>query len=224
MTFDDAYEVILADTPESRREHYRLRYQVYCLDTGFEDPARFPAGEEKDPHDAHAVHFLVRAKGSERYVAGLRLVLPQPDAVLPIQGLGILDGRSGLMAEQGRVAEVSRVCQPRRQGGEASQGSTLFGLLRAAFFYCLESDIHHLLFLIRPAMARMIGRMHIPLSPAGERCDHRGIRYPFWADLYRAAGQMTRDCPDLANQLCFSMAYTRHSELPDHRRHLRLVS
>jgi N-acyl amino acid synthase of PEP-CTERM/exosortase system len=241
MMFDERYEVILADTPESRREHYRLRYRVYCLETGFEDPSHFPNGEERDAHDAHAAHFLVRSRDSGRYLAGLRLVLPQPGSDLPIQNLGILDSGIAGMVERGQVAEVSRVCQVRRPvldkaapgvlaGGQEimdtdrNQPGTLFALVRAAFFYCLEHDIHHLLFLIRPAMARMIGRMHIPLAPAGTRCEHRGIRYPFCADLYRAAGEMTRDCPALAHQLRYSLAYTRHSELADERRRLRLVS
>jgi hypothetical protein len=40
------FEVILADDQWSRHIHHQLRYQVFCLETGYEDPAQFPDGEE----------------------------------------------------------------------------------------------------------------------------------------------------------------------------------
>jgi len=46
--FDKRYEVILADTDEARRVHYRLRYQVYCMEEGFEAHDKFPDRMERD--------------------------------------------------------------------------------------------------------------------------------------------------------------------------------
>ena len=49
----------LARTPEDRREAFRLRYQVYCIENPFEDPADNPNGEETDHYDNHSVHGLL---------------------------------------------------------------------------------------------------------------------------------------------------------------------
>jgi len=52
IVFDRHFEAFLADTEPARQTHYRLRYQVYCRDTGWEDAARFPDQMERDEHDA----------------------------------------------------------------------------------------------------------------------------------------------------------------------------
>ena len=40
--FDHNYEVLLANTEESKNIHYKLRYQVYCDEMRFEDKNKFP--------------------------------------------------------------------------------------------------------------------------------------------------------------------------------------
>ena len=223
--FDDDYEVVLADTAESLREHFRLRYLVYCLENGYEDPRQFPDAQERDAHDSHSSHFLVRCKRTGRWVATLRLVLPEA-GILPIQRHGVLDKNTQRLIKDGLVAEVSRVCHYRgdlgyrrlHQGGtqrntRADDTGVMFGLLRAAFFYCLERDIEHLLFLIRPAMARLVGRMSIELRCAGHGCEHRGTRYPYAADLRAVFATVAQDAPDVAAQIRPVLAYRRHSEI-----------
>jgi hypothetical protein len=34
---NNGYEIILADTEESKNIHYNLRYQIFCLEKGFEE-------------------------------------------------------------------------------------------------------------------------------------------------------------------------------------------
>lgn len=227
---NDPYEVLLADTRESLRDHFRLRYRVYCLETGYENPAQFPNREERDRYDPHAVHFLLRRPQVAESIGALRLVLPV-DGSLPVDEHGILSADTRRLIEAGGVAEVSRVCHLRGDGVPGGRSAALpddpgvlFRLLRAAFFYSLETDIERLLFLIRPAMARMIGRMAIPLERAGDGCDHRGVRYPYIVDLHQAVSDMLREVPALARHLRPSAAYRRHSEMTYHRVAMRLAS
>jgi len=49
----------LEERPELLEASYALRYQVYCLETGYEDASAFPDGLERDGDDAHSVHGLV---------------------------------------------------------------------------------------------------------------------------------------------------------------------
>jgi hypothetical protein len=57
--FNEFVEVRFATSGWVVDETRRLRYRVYCKEEGFEDPARFPDGMEKDEHDTRAIHCLV---------------------------------------------------------------------------------------------------------------------------------------------------------------------
>jgi N-acyl amino acid synthase of PEP-CTERM/exosortase system len=114
--FDKYFEVFLADCPEGKEIHYRTRYQVYCLETGYEDPLRFPHGRETDEFDANSAHFIVRARTTGDWIAALRLVLG-PLEKLPISRLATIDrglllqlAQAESMEEFTVSAEISRMC------------------------------------------------------------------------------------------------------------------
>jgi len=70
---NNSYEVILADTEESKNIHYNLRYQIFCLEKGFEEASKCKDEMEKDIYDDNAIHFLV--KGNNRWIGSFRLVI-----------------------------------------------------------------------------------------------------------------------------------------------------
>lgn len=114
--FDDYFEVFLADCPEGKEINYRTRYQVYCLETAYEDPSRFPQERETDEFDAHSAHFIVRARATGDWIAALRLVLG-PLERLPISRFATIDKdlllrleRAKSMEEFTTSAEISRMC------------------------------------------------------------------------------------------------------------------
>ena len=75
--------MVPARTPALKEEVYKLRFQVYCNETGFEDPAACPDGLEKDEFDEQSIHYLIRHRTTDRYAATTRLILP--DAQFPIE-------------------------------------------------------------------------------------------------------------------------------------------
>jgi len=77
-TFHSMFEVVPADTPDRVDASLALRYQVYCLEHGFEDPDEHPGGREQDSYDRRAVHALVRHRDSGAVAGSVRLVLPDP--------------------------------------------------------------------------------------------------------------------------------------------------
>jgi N-acyl amino acid synthase of PEP-CTERM/exosortase system len=107
--FDDQFEVILADDEYSRSIHYQLRYQVYCLEEGFEDQSHFSDGEEKDQWDDRSVHFLVRSKHSSEWVAAMRMVIPETGK-LPIEQMCDIDPVVMPSFPERQIAEISRMC------------------------------------------------------------------------------------------------------------------
>jgi len=227
------FEVILADDQWSRQIHYQLRYQVFCLETGYEDPAQFPDGEEKDEWDDDAVHFLVKEKASGLWVAAMRLVLPSAQT-LPIEKRVAL--KTSLRREQRHCAEISRLCmvghyRRRLQGRVMPCGSHLTDnsgqssvrseiekqqrtaeilqvLLKAAVAVSCEQAIGYWYMLITRALAKILGYvLPMDLKQAGPPCAHRGERYPFLVDV----GQVMRG---LMEDLSLGIpVYRLHSEI-----------
>jgi N-acyl-L-homoserine lactone synthetase len=121
--FDERYEVVVACTHVTRRIHHQIRYQVYCVEQGYEDPAQYPNQEEHDAWDEHAVHFLVRERSSGEWIGAMRLIRPL-DGVLPI-GMAAQLHQDSIPAEaQGSAWELSRTCilSDYRRGSAAKVG------------------------------------------------------------------------------------------------------
>lgn len=113
--FREQFDVAFAYSPDLIETAYALRYQVYCQETGFEDPRQFPDRRERDEFDVRSVHALVRHRPTDSFIGVVRLVLPDPadpEAPFPIEkNCGdALD--HGALARAGvpraSVAEISR--------------------------------------------------------------------------------------------------------------------
>ena len=82
---DNELSVIVADTPELVHAACRLRYQVYCVERGFEPGSN---GIETDEFDAYARHVLLIHRQSGEIIGTVRVVPPRRssfDATLPMQ-------------------------------------------------------------------------------------------------------------------------------------------
>ncbi|QPK61915.1 PEP-CTERM/exosortase system-associated acyltransferase [Methylomonas sp. LL1] len=203
--FDGNFEVVLADSPESRRIHYNLRYQVYCDEMGFEDKDKFPDRMEIDEWDHDAVHFLVRHKASGHWLGGLRLVLSN-NPTFPFEELSSLDQKI-VRTERQFSVEISRLCITREARRFVAKRSTLFdlqdqelsdesgnvksifnynnhsrsimwGLFRAAVVYSAQQNIKHWYFIVAPALASYIRKQGVDMYQIGAPCHHRGLRIP----------------------------------------------
>lgn len=85
--FHSMFKALDANTPELQDLVYKLRYQVYCIETGFEDPSRFPDRRELDDYDDVSQHGLILSRRTGWPVATLRLVRPclQPGLAFPVE-------------------------------------------------------------------------------------------------------------------------------------------
>jgi N-acyl amino acid synthase of PEP-CTERM/exosortase system len=206
-TFDNLFEVYLADTPASKKIHFQLRYQVYCEEIGFEDKALFSNGMEHDEWDAgHAVHFLVRHKLSGAWLGGLRLVYSR-NGHLPFEGL-VQPHDVITNSERTVSVEMSRLCivkEARRFSSRefapydlpetevSATGdnvrvlynfknhtrSLMWGLFRAAVDYSREQKLEHWYFLVAPALASCVRREGFKMVQIADACEYRGTRIAF---------------------------------------------
>ena len=125
--YNKYFEVFLADNPEGKEVNYRVRYQVYCLETGYENPSSYPEKRESDRFDNASVHFVVRARATGDWIAAMRLVVGSLNA-LPISEFAAIDSElllqhtgASSLADFAICAEVSRLCvvsQYRRRAHE----------------------------------------------------------------------------------------------------------
>ncbi len=235
------FEVFLADQEQARRIHFKLRYQVFCTETGYENPEDYPDGEEKDEWDANAAHFLVRARDSGRWVATMRIVLPRSGR-LPIENRTTLDDAGRALS--GSSAEISRLCmvghyRRRLQGRmvpcynekcsdpranlawaevelEKRRRTTeiLRVLMDAAIAYSREQGIRHWYMLTTRALAKIAGHvLPMDLQQVGPACSHRGERYPFLTDVHAIINRMAESVGDLF-----------HDRAPSYRHYSDVVS
>lgn len=186
-------QVLLASTPEQRRDHHALRYQVYCERRGFEAANPASGGEERDDYDAFAVPFVAYDLRTGSACGAMRLVRGNP--VFPAASVTSLNQLR--LNELGpSVMELSRLCLRHPNGsvrGDWYQGSDIMlAMIYAAWRYSVKAQVSHWLCLITPAMERMLARLSVPFEAVGDICHFRGTRRPLLTEvssMVRAAAQ-----------------------------------
>ncbi len=196
--------MVPATTDTLKESAYRLRYQVYCLETGFESPEQYPYGLETDEYDACSEHYLIRHRKSGAYAATTRLILPDlntPERPFPIETRCQIR-RSGLLAKipRNRIAEVSRFCvasdfkrRPGEQGtiagAETHNWQHPVGVderrawphLTVALIACLHKinvrhGTTHWYSFIEPSFFRLLSLLGIYFTPIGPLTEYHGKR------------------------------------------------
>jgi len=206
--FPRYFEVVEATTPELRHEVFRLRYQVYAQELGWEPTAAGNFSEESDRFDRRAIFVLLRHRESARFIGCLRLVLADPLDPLeafPFEPLApaaaeAMQQRHGVLWRK-TAAEISRVAvigEFRRRGREKlspvseSNGDhpnlsverrgfphIAAGLYIGAAALALERDVERVFALMEPRLARRLRAYGILFEQIGPPVEHHGQRIPY---------------------------------------------
>ena len=204
-----------ADTPALVRTAQAIRYQVYCLERGFEDPSRQDRGLECDALDARSVHSLLLHRPTADAIGTVRLILPQAGAALPAEALLAASGiRAGDLMPLASTAEVSRFAisnQFRRSrcDGVFADGDirlrrelecrgTLpcLGLLQEVTRQSLARGITHWMAVMEPKLIRMLAAIGIHFTPVGPLVSHHGLRQPSYGCIAAVLERLKRERPD----------------------------
>lgn len=212
------FEVVRCTTPELVEQAQRLRYQVYCIETGFEDPVANPGGLERDAADAHALHSLLVHKPSGMVAGTVRLILP--DSGQPLSAMQVSPVLRALEAGYGktaRFAEISRFAisrefrnrctdglYPAAHGEDVDQSigrralpTITLGLMRAVFQMGHEAGVTHLVAMVEPALERLLRRLGICFECTGESVAWHGTRIPVHSPLDDLANDIWRRRPEI---------------------------
>lgn len=210
-----------AETPEEVAEAFRIRYQVYCVENVFEDPASFPDGQERDECDERAMHALLYYKLTGEAVGTVRLVLPDANRLqssFPLQAActdAVVRDPASFPVE--RMAEVSRFCVAksfRRRSHDTqypanhvpmSTGDDLrrvlpnmmLGLIESLVRMSSQAGIQYWCAMMEPSLLRLLRGLGIHFLPLGEVVDHHGRRQPCYNHLPSLLERTKRERRDI---------------------------
>jgi N-acyl amino acid synthase of PEP-CTERM/exosortase system len=175
---------------------HRLRYQVYVVERGFEQPEDHPGGLEKDEFDAHASHFVCEA--SDGAVVGtIRLILPSGRPFPMERHCEIREPvPDDLLDHVGEISRLAISKSYRRRKGDTIYGLTdddagdtqyldrrqfpvlCLGLLRAGYQESLRHGITFIYAAMEPNLHRLLCAQGIQFLPVGPEVDYHGRRTP----------------------------------------------
>lgn len=215
------FDVVPANTPALLEESWRLRYQVYCLETGFEEKDDFPDGLERDEFDDRSVASLLVHKPSGRVAGTVRLILPVRrdggDPELPATRVSSdIAGLMGSVLPPATTAEISRfsISKAFRQrqedglvpavydtsgnpGDKRVIPSITLGLMQAILRMSTENNITHACILIEPALDRLVKKLGIHFTPIGPMLDYHGRRRAFYCEGSAMTADIYSRRPDI---------------------------
>ena len=87
---------------------YKLRYQVYCNECGFEKPEDHPGEMEKDEFDDVATHFCAFVQETKEIIGTARIILPSAKN-FPIHKHFAIDKKKIAAIDSSKVGEISRL-------------------------------------------------------------------------------------------------------------------
>lgn len=130
---------IIAETKEMKESCFRLRFEVYCREFGFEDPSQLNGEMESDRYDDHSVHFLLTDDSREN-IGTSRLILNssagfQIEKVFPIPKY----------LDRGHLAEISRLLIIKEYRGN---NMGIVNLCKAMYQYCKNHGVTNVIALI----------------------------------------------------------------------------
>lgn len=206
--FRKYFKIVPAFNDELKNEVYKLRYQVYCRELGWEPPNETLL--EKDAYDDRSYHCLLQNINSEEFIGCIRIVVPDlrfPNAPLPFENVcaGSLDQGvpdlsmqlNNSIGEASRLAVIGKYRSRRREKNKSihiskqdfeEQGHTRFpyipvGLYMAMLHIARAKEIKKIYILTEPLLARHFNMLGGGLSSVGQPIEHRGIRQAFELDV-----------------------------------------
>jgi N-acyl-L-homoserine lactone synthetase len=204
----DECVVLVADTPELLSEVFRLRYQVYCIEKGYEPGCN---GMESDEFDHDARHVLLIHRASGEPVGTVRVVPSSPasggrgmpmTAVCASSVTGNLPPRT--------TGEISRFALSKQRRMSCRAGSMMrLGLMQGVVRLSGELGLTDWCALMEPMLLRLLQMNAIHFAPLGPLVEHHGLRQPSYGNIARVLAQMWAQQWDVWNYVTLGGALWR---------------
>lgn len=180
--------ILWANTVKLREVVFRIRYQVYCEQLGYENTTQNPNKMEMDQFDGWSKHLLIKDDLTSKYVGTMRVVEPHHDEhAIPLEahyrGRYHSPAHDPAHLNAGRYVEISRLAVNPQPTGVlsmryATDVSKLLYLTAIAYFQ-KSMRLSELYWLAEQRLARRLSILGLPSEQAGNFVDFRGQRAPF---------------------------------------------
>jgi N-acyl amino acid synthase of PEP-CTERM/exosortase system len=223
-SFNEYFEMVPAVSDELKYAVYKLRFQVYCTETGFLNPERYPGGLEYDEYDDTSIHYLVRHRKSGIYAATTRLIMfngDNRDKLFPMESHSRIDNFEVLKRiPRAQLGEVSRFCVSKEFKRRRKELGTVMGigpdsgemareherrtfphitiaLIASLIKISEEYDIHYWYAAMEPALFRFLAALGINFTGIGPLTDYHGKRQPCIIEVHNLLAGMANKNPGL---------------------------
>ena len=153
---------VVCETPEQVRMAQALRYEVFCLEKDWIEPASCDNGLETDEYDEKAVHFLVLDDDSDTALGTCRLLLGSCQTLPAASFLDL----AGLGIEPIHSCEVSRLASLR--SSRANNLGVFLGLMQAMSWWGAGTDFTSLLSVADLPLHKLMTRIGMPFTAVGD--------------------------------------------------------
>lgn len=191
--FNKYFEIVEADTPDLKSEAFKLRHQVFCVERDLIPSLN--ENIETDTFDDQSVHFLIKHRRTNNFIAGCRVILPY-SGLLQIEPAMMANGciSSPIMSDdRTRIAEYSRVAiskeftQSLVSPEEKEAAQLLFiSVMACATKACAVAGITHMCAAVEPSIIRYLLSIGAHVTKLEPSIDFHGQRIPFILDMYQS--------------------------------------
>jgi len=172
----DDCDVLLADTPDLLDEVFQLRYQVYCLERGFEEGQD---DKEIDEFDGRARHVLLRHRASGEAIGTVRIVRSASNGLneLPMARVCRVELMDRLPPRT--TGEISRFAVSKQRRLTCGAGAMVrLGLMQGLLRVSREMGLTHWCAVMEPTLIRLLAATGIRFTPLGSLVQYHGLRQP----------------------------------------------
>ncbi|MGY6529982.1 MAG: PEP-CTERM/exosortase system-associated acyltransferase [Cyanobacterium sp.] len=205
--FFEYFNIFVANTQELKEQVFRIRYQVYCQELGYEPPENFPDQMEKDAYDNRSIHCILQHKSTGIYAGCVRLVLSNTSDInhrFPFESVCHNHALNFKEIPRTNITEISRlavIAQFRKRAGEKNTPTGLIvfenqtpeeiknqkrrssvialGLYLTATSLGMDLGLSHAVTLMEPRLARHLRMSGLIARPIGTVVDFHGKRGPY---------------------------------------------
>lgn len=201
------FKFMEASTRQLREQVYRLRYEVYAVECGFENPHDFPDKLEQDEYDQYATHFVAMNEYDE-VIGTIRIIL-ENEKGFPVEHAADTSGFTDRPWDC-HLTEVSRLAVSKRMRRRVDDGiygvesymdlsqdgladdperrkwiekrdkpMIVLGLYKAVYLKCKALGITHMIMITEEKLFKSLCQFGFIFHQIGPCVEYHGARTPY---------------------------------------------
>ena len=210
------FRVQVADTPELRNAAFRLRYQVYCIERGFEPGV---GDIETDEFDERSRHVILRHAVDGQIIGTVRMVAPAIDRLhdcFPMQR--VCDPAVLRHLPLATTGEISRFAISKERRLSCTSAVLLrLALMRGIVMMSHELELTHWCAVMERSLLRLLQVTAIHFHPVGPLVSHHGIRQPSTGSIASILERIRRERFEVWNYITANGTYFGSVSAVSHR-------